>query len=161
MLFAQNMMLSKTPKQQRHKTTSRTYKHIKEEFSKINPFKDEQFKQESIKRHTGKKRSEETKQKQRDAWTPERKEHISKLFTGIKRDFPSPFKGKRRPELAGENNGFYGKQHSEETKARLREINKGRLPVWTNKKKTCEHCGKTLDLGNYAQHHGDKCRFKV
>lgn len=27
-------------------------------------------------------------------------------------------------------------------------------------KKTCFHCGRSFDLGNYAQHHGDKCKKK-
>ena len=25
---------------------------------------------------------------------------------------------------------------------------------------TCEHCGRTMDKGNYTQHHGDNCKLK-
>jgi len=28
------------------------------------------------------------------------------------------------------------------------------------KEGTCPHCGKTMDIGNLTQHHGDKCKFK-
>jgi len=27
--------------------------------------------------------------------------------------------------------------------------------------KTCEHCHKAYNLGNYSQHHGDKCKLKI
>ena len=27
-------------------------------------------------------------------------------------------------------------------------------------KKTCEHCGKILDCGNFARYHGSKCKFR-
>lgn len=49
MLFAINMMLSKTKNQDRYVCSSRTYKKIKEDWSKINPFKNAEWQKENIK----------------------------------------------------------------------------------------------------------------
>lgn len=38
----------------------------------------------------------------------------------------SPFRGKKRPELSGANNGFYGKSHTEETRSLMRQKAIGR-----------------------------------
>lgn len=40
---------------------------------------------------------------------------------------PSPHKGKKRPELQGNNNGFYGKEHSEETRKLMSDKRKQRV----------------------------------
>ena len=47
---------------------------------------------------------------------------------------------------AGSKNGFYGKNHSEETKAKMRKP-KRKVPKWT-----CPHCSKPYDGGNLKQH---------
>lgn len=28
-------------------------------------------------------------------------------------------------------------------------------------RKTCSHCGKTCDVGNFTRHHGDKCKLRL
>lgn len=40
----------------------------------------------------------------------------------------------------------------------LKRLAEGRHP--SQKKKTCEHCGKTISVGMYARWHGDNCRLK-
>ena len=47
-----------------------------------------------------------------------------------------------------------GKKYDEDRKKRMSEETKSRP------KKTCPHCGKTLDGRNYARYHGDKCKYK-
>jgi hypothetical protein len=160
MIYAQNMMLCKTPKQHRHLVNARTYKSIKEQFNRENPFKDPKFVQESINRHTGSKRSNESRQKMKEAWTADRKELQKNRQTGTKRNKQSPLKGCKRPELTGEKNGFYGKHHTPETIARIKEKNKDRIPAWIGTKLECPYCNRILDPGNYKQFHGENCRVK-
>lgn len=58
---------------------------------------------------------------------------------------------------AGVDNGFYNKNHSEETLTHLKEIQRKNRQ---EKRKTCPHCNKSLDVANYAKYHGDRCKFK-
>lgn len=161
MVFAQNMMLVKTNKQRRIIVNSNTYRIIKEEFAIVNPFNNKDFQNSVVKNHLGKKRSVETREKLKKAWTPERKAEHIKRRTGMKNSTPSPFKGKKRPELAGENNGFFGKKHTKELIERRRNEMLGTKPVWADRKLTCPHCNRELDLGNYKRYHGDKCKLKL
>jgi hypothetical protein len=161
MIYAQNMMLVKTDKQKRITVNSNTYTSIKEEFSKINLFNDPEFQIKVRKYHTGKTRSKETIEKLKNSWTEERKEAASKRFSGIKKSEPSPLKGRPRPDLAGVNNGFYGKKHSEEfIKKRKQELS-GKPAPWANHKIVCPHCNRLFDLGNFKKNHGDKCKLKL
>nr|DAN12758.1 MAG TPA: group I intron endonuclease [Caudoviricetes sp.] len=43
-----------------------------------------------------------------------------------------------KERISGENNGFYGKHHTEETKQKLREINIGREGYWKTHEITSE-----------------------
>ena len=161
MIFAQNMMLVKTSKQKRSLINANTYKRIKEEFFKINPFNDPKFQIKVREYHKGKKRSEETKEKLKKAWTTDRKIEASKRFSGVKKLEPSPLKGRSRLDLAGVNNGFYGKKHSEEfIKKRKQELS-GKPAPWANHKIVCPHCNRLFDLGNFKKNHGDKCKLKL
>lgn len=49
-------------------------------------------------------------------------------------------------DFSGEKNGFYGKIHSEETKAKMRK------PKRFVPKFQCPHCAKSFDGGNLKQH---------
>jgi len=64
------------------------------------------------KSNTGKKRTDETKQKMRESWSDERRNKASDLISG-KNNY---FYGKR---LTGDKNGFYGKQHDPELKKKM------------------------------------------
>ena len=55
-------------------------------------------------------------------------------------------------KIAGKNNFFYGKKHSDEVKEMCRQ---GAL---NQPLKTCEHCGKTLRSAHYGRYHGSKCK---
>jgi len=45
--------------------------------------------------------------------------------------------------------------HTEDTKLRMSESHRN------TKKLVCPHCNKNIDPGNYAKHHGDKCKSKI
>ena len=79
---------------------------------------------------------------------------------GIKNQNKATNKGKKMPQLAGPNNGFYGKKHTDEYKENARKRLQGKTPPWGSKKLLCQHCNRQLDLGNYKQYHGDKCKLK-
>jgi hypothetical protein len=63
---------------------------------------------------------------------------------------------------AGENNGMYGKVHSDETKQKMQKpkSEECKLKLRAVKKQivTCEFCGLQLTVGNYARWHGNKCK---
>ena len=159
MIYAQFMMTaSSTTHDRSFKITARTYQYLKEEFNKINPFKNKQFIDESVKRHTGSKRSLETREKLKNSWTAERKEKSSEKYKGKR--FGGWPAGKPKPHYAGENNPFYGKSHSEEFLKKRREDMVGKPPPFASIKKICEHCGRSFNLGNYTQFHGSKCKLK-
>ncbi len=54
----------------------------------------------------------------------------------------------------GVNNGFYNKEHSQETKNLLSEKRK------SVKKIECQHCDKIIDAANFKRWHGDNCKYK-
>lgn len=61
---------------------------------------------------------------------------------------------KSKQSLPGEKNGFYGKSHSIEQRAKK---SKEKLEA---PKKTCYHCKKSVDHMNYSRWHGDNCKHK-
>jgi hypothetical protein len=64
--------------------------------------------------------------------------------------------GELRLKIAnsGEKNGFYGKQHSIEQRAK-KSAEKLATP-----KKICDHCNKSVDHMNFSRWHGDNCKNK-
>lgn len=79
----------------------------------------------------------------------------NKISVGIKLAYAegrliSPFK---TMNFSGENNPFYNKIHTEETKIKMRKPKKF-VP-----KKECPYCYKVLDHGNYTKYHGVKCKL--
>lgn len=59
---------------------------------------------------------------------------------------------KGKPGLCGELNGFYGKSHSEEHREKKRQ------EKLNSPRLSCPHCSKVVDNMNYARWHGDKCK---
>lgn len=160
MVYAMNNMLRRSDTQDRYSVTSRTYKHIKEEFSKVNPFASDEFKKKFKTHHVGMKRSEETKSKMSAAWTDERKRKHSEAQRNRMLGKPSSMKGKKNPNLKGEKNGFYGKTHSNQIKERFSKERKGIKPAWYING-SCEHCGKEYHHGTYLKRHEEKCKLKT
>lgn len=140
--------------------SSRVYKIIKEQWDAINPFKDPIWQKNNSKKLKGKKFTEEHKNNIKKSWTPERREALSKKYKGIKNPNKATNKGKKMPQLAGPNNGFYGKKHTDECRENARKRLQGKIPPWGSKKLLCEHCNRYLDLGNYKRYHGDNCKSK-
>lgn len=62
---------------------------------------------------------------------------------------------KGRPGLLGEKNGFFGKKHSEEQRAKKREEKLAAPKI------ICYHCSKEIDAMNYGRWHGDKCKQRI
>jgi hypothetical protein len=88
-----------------------------------------------------------------------------------------------RESVSGENNPFYGKKHTEESKRKIAESHpypfkgktfeefygkeraekmkeKVRISALKRKKLKCPHCGKETDPGNAKQWHFEKCKMK-
>ena len=61
---------------------------------------------------------------------------------------------RKKISLPGELNGFFGKTHSAEQRAKK---SKEKLDA---PKKTCYHCNKSVDAMNYSRWHGDNCKYK-
>ena len=61
---------------------------------------------------------------------------------------------KKKQSLPGEKNGFYGKHHTSEQRAK-KSAEKLAAP-----KKMCYHCAKEVDHMNYSRWHGDNCKYK-
>lgn len=78
---------------------------------------------------------------------------------------------KSKQDFSGENNHFFGKNHTEDAKLKMRkprknkenlgkhkrtqsqkDFNRSQMLELHKRKKTCENCGKIFDPGNYAQH---------
>lgn len=172
--------------QPRHKTTSRLYQKIREDYIMV------------VK---NRKMTDETKQKLREANIGKKhsavsKEKMSKSRVGITLDaqfgieLAEKIREKRSISLKGKNAGKtprLGAKLSEESKkkisdkAKLRKIeckyckNQYSLLTYTryhdaNCKlsgntdirlmKTCIYCRKTIDPGNYARYHGGNCKLK-
>jgi len=122
--------------------------------------------------------------------TAETRRKISEANTGMKLTDEQKLKitesklGKKREQFsdewienltkanAGENNGMYGKTHSDETRelmrqkrlgtqrspetiAKIAEANRGKI----RPKKHCEHCGKEVPVNMYQRWHGDNCKM--
>ena len=93
--------------------------------------------------HIGKTHSDETKQKLS-------KSRRNRVFSeATKRKMSKSSSGKLNPMYGkfGEDNPFYGKTHSDETKQKMSEAKKGKPQPFT----TCE-CGRQISLGNIRKH---------
>lgn len=57
----------------------------------------------------------------------------------------------------GEKNGFYGRQHSQET---IKHLQQTQQNIRKKNRKVCEYCQRDFDVQNYARYHGNKCKLK-
>lgn len=102
---------------------------------------------------TGFKHSQETKEKLKAAWTDERKIVASEW----KKEFNKTLIGQKRPKqskaISGKNNPMFGKKHSEKTRKKISESNKGRTPP--NKTEIyCIYCRKREPMSILKKYHG-------
>ena len=76
---------------------------------------------------------------------------------------------KRKAQTNMEKYGVDNPAKSEEIQEKIRKTNLERTGYTTSiadpevrerSKKVCPHCNKRIDAGNYAQHHGDKCKHR-
>jgi hypothetical protein len=117
------------------------------------------------------KHSEETKEKIRAARakqvihprTEEQKEKMSQLQKERRGYGPKKHSKETLLKISQSLKGkpghkkLLGVPKSEEWKQRISE---GRLHGKKQENKTCPHCGKTNNPGNYNRWHGDKCKSK-
>ncbi len=176
MLNALRMMRAENPNQQRYKTkiTSRVYENLKKEYSIL-----------QSKKHLGKNNpmygrthSEETRQKISKANSgriqpQSEKEKQIQAQTGRKRaPFSKEWKEKLAESNRGENNGMYGKKHTESSKLKMSKMATGRkqsaetiakkaakLRGQKREKKPCPHCDRMIAVGWYHRHI-NKCKKK-
>jgi len=88
-------------------------------------------------------------------FTQETKKKMSLSSIGIKKsEEAKKHMSKNHYDCSRENNGMFGKFHSNETRKKMSEKFKNR------KKIKCEYCNKQLDNLNYKKWHGEKCKFK-
>jgi hypothetical protein len=181
MLNALRMMRAENKNQQRYQTkiTSRVYAKLKEEYSQM---QSERYNGENNPMYGDKfYRSEEGFKKQKEAVTGDKngskqidaRRKISESKLGKKRDsFSEEWKQNIAKAVTGDNNGMFGKKHSEETKIKQREKAIGRkqssetiakkaeaIRGSKREKKHCPHCGKQVAVNGYARWHGDNCKI--
>jgi hypothetical protein len=180
MINAFRMMRAENPKQKRYATkiTARVYYNLKEEYSIL---QSERYKGTGNGFY-GKKHSEEVKNRISEAnkgdkngsKRPETKKKITESKIGKKRDsFDDTWRLNLSKAASGENNGMYGKTHSDETKQKQRERAIGRKQSDETKqkkadairglkreKKLCPHCNQLVAVNGYARWHGDNCRMR-
>ena len=156
--------------------TARVYESMKIEYAKM---LSERFMGEKNPMY-GLKHSEATKEKLRQANlgripTAETRAKIGMANRGKKRPPPTPEASANMSAAnTGENNPMYGKQHSDETKQKIRERAVGRKqsPETIAKKaaairgtkrerKICPHCDKDVAVNIYAKNHGDNCKYAL
>jgi hypothetical protein len=182
MINAFRMMRAENPNQHRYSTkiTSRVYENLKKEYSALqsirvsgenNPMHGDKF-----------YRSEEGKQRQKDAITGESngakqdsaRQKISNSKLGRKR---APFTDEWRSNLSvakqGKNNPRYGTTTSESTRKKMSEKATGRKQSdETVKKKAdavrgskrekllCPHCAQLISVNTYPRWHGNNCKHR-
>jgi len=151
MINAMYMMRAESPNQKRYETkiTARIYENIRKEYSEY-----------ISKLNKGRVQPAHEKAKQIAA------------ITGRKRN---PFSEEWRANLSavrkGENNGMYGKTHSEETRRlqSLKATGRKQSPETIKakadairgskrEKRHCPHCNQMIAVNTYPRWHGDNCR---
>ena len=163
MIFAVNRMLSISKKQSRYKITGRKYELLKLMFNEVNLFNDKDWQNSQRKQnHIGKIRSEETKQKLRDAWERNKESRIGVNHPSYGKTRSSETLKKMSMAMKGklvkEKNPMYGKTHSKEVKTLLSDrLIKNPIP---KKYLYCEYCLQSVDAGNYKRWHGPNCKLK-
>lgn len=114
----------------------------------------------------GKNHTEETKRKMSDSakgntncrgriLSEETKRKISESNKGkiLSKETKNKI-SKNHANVNGENNPMYGKKHSIDTKTKISLSSKNSV------RKTCRHCGKSTNGGNFKRWHGDNCKYK-
>jgi hypothetical protein len=160
----------KGPGQQRYRVSSAIYEELKiknaNELSKLyTGVKNSKKSNPGAKNgFYGKSHSEETKEKIRRARLGSKDSNevrIKKSIAGKQKPSVSietrqklSVANKGRMGYPGEENPFYGKKHSEESRKRMSESH------LAEPKKVCYHCNKIIDVRNFGRWHGDNCKYK-
>lgn len=154
------MLYRENPYQQRHKISSRIFENIKKANRHIkskkmlgenNPMFNKTHTAEARKKiseaHKGKKHSAASRKRMSEVHKgkPKSEEHKIALKEAWQ---------KTRNKRSGKNAVFYGCNHSEETKEKIRQKVKN-MP-----KEKCIHCGLETTKGNINRWHNDRCKFK-
>jgi NUMOD3 motif len=169
------MMRAENPNQERYGTTitSRVYANLKEEYSilqskkvsgKGNGMYGKQHTEEAKRRiseaNAGRKQTAEEKQKQIDAMTGRKRAPFSEEWINNIKEAHS-----------GENNGMYGKKHTDEARAKQSARATGRrqsaetvqkkadaIRGTKREKLLCPHCQQLIAVNTYPRWHGENCR---
>lgn len=131
------------------KVPSRIYQSIKENLKHTT-----NTKQKISVALSNKPKSNETKQKMSIA--KKGKKSNGRNFPKGNIPWNSGLTGKQIAWNKGLSGNFLGQKHNEGTKEKMKIARANNA----YNQKTCPHCNKTLDIPNFARHHGDKCKFK-
>ena len=86
--------------------------------------------------------------------TGSRKKHFGVANPMYGKQKPQEIKNLLSEKMKNEGNPFYGKSHSDDTRAKMREAHASRPSV------NCPHCGKQGKLNAMKRWHFDNCRSK-
>jgi NUMOD3 motif len=181
MLNALRIMRAENKNQTRYETkiTSRVYQNIKEEYSRLqsekNRGENNGFYGKKHNESAKKIISEANKGEKNGSKKPEARLKIASTKLGKKRgEFSEEWKQNLSTALSGENNGMWGKTHTDETKEKQRQKAIGRKQSDETKKKKadavrgskrekklCPHCQEMVAVNTYPRWHGDNCKKKA
>jgi NUMOD3 motif len=164
------MMITRvSPGQYRYKVTNRIYEILKQPIDvpqevrlKMGESQKNRFKDTSG-TFLGKNHSLETRKKMSESASKPKSLKWKASASKNRKGRPAPNKGipqtletrqKISEAVKGEKNGFFGKHHSLEQRAKK---SKEKL---ASPKKICYHCNAEVDAMNYGRWHGDKCKSK-
>jgi hypothetical protein len=66
----------------------------------------------------------------------------------------------RKGKSDGAENHFFGKTHSDESKAKMATACRERMTGVAKKKYECPHCQKSIAPNMFYRYHGDNCKLK-
>lgn len=177
MVNALRMMKAENPNQARYNTkiTSRVYANLKYEYSILQSERMKGANNPNFgKFWTDEQKLQHSKKIKGRVQPLEEKHRQIKAMTGRKRaTFSEEWLNNLSKARQGAGNSMYGKQHSEETKQKMREKAVGRkqdpevvkrkadaVRGSKREKKLCPHCDKLVAVNGYARWHGENCKSK-
>lgn len=129
-----------------------------------------QLRQKRVEQTTGEgnpiygiKRSKETLVRMMEG----QRKHLDKMLEETGSYVTNEYRQKMSESTKGHRNGMYGKNHSEETKQKMRipkseeTKQKMRESSLHREKVICRYCGLELDKANHNKWHGDKCKRRL